>query len=276
MVSVTNKLKIALDRPMSRYSAAVGQGNANSRRIHITLTRDGEVYPLAGVSIAAVRGTKPDGKKFYNDCYIKDNEVVYEVTSQTVSECGTVNCELVLLGSNYEVAISAKFTIEVYERLFDDSFVESKNEYNILTECISRCTDERSKCSAIENRIKKMLSGGVITAGLSEIKGTLEIAESNSVQFLNFIPLDNESVFDPELDMRLVAFIGEDLNMMSDMPLMYNGVPCSGNISAVSLDGGTVVELVNYGGNFYFLGGGSAGLAEIEAAVDDILGGALE
>lgn len=271
MVSVTNKLKIALDRPMSRYCAAVKQGNANSRRICITLTQDGEVYPLDGVRLAAIRGTKPDGRTFYNDCFIKDNEIIYEITSQTVAVTGTVNCEVVLFGSNYEIAGSAKFTLEVYERLFDDSFAESRNEYKVLTECISICTDETAKCTAIEDRIKKMLSG-VVISGNMVIKGTLGILESDNVKFLNFIPLDAESVYDPESDMRLMAYVGNDLDMDSDMELMYNGVLCLGNIAAMSLSGGTVVELVNYEGNFYFLGGSSAGLAEIEAAVDDILG----
>ena len=156
VLRVTNRLKIPLDKPVSRSVVSVKRNNKNARTIVITLINNGIVYELDEIRIAAVKGIKPDGTKIYHDCIIKNNEIVYEIRSQTIVCAGTVECELVLLGSNYEVVKSAKFSLEVTGELFEDEYVESADEYTLLESCISECIDEGIKCTKARDETERI------------------------------------------------------------------------------------------------------------------------
>lgn len=158
MLDITNKIKIPMDKPISRITVPVKQNNINSRKISFTLTQNGVVYSLDKVRVAAVRGIKPDGNKIYNDCLIRENEIVYEITSETIAVQGTVSCELVLFGEDYKEISSSEFFIEVHPELFDDSFIESRNEYNVLQKCISECVTEVAKSKEHTKRSEEILN----------------------------------------------------------------------------------------------------------------------
>ena len=150
---VINKINIPLDKPETRIRVAIKQGNTNSRRIVITLTSHGSVFNLNDVKMAAVMGVKPDGTKFYNDCIVANNEIIYDVTSQTISAKGTIECEVVLFGDDYKKIISARFVMECYEKLFDVPYEESKNEYNIMERAVTLCEEERVKTEQLSNQV---------------------------------------------------------------------------------------------------------------------------
>lgn len=153
MNDVINKINIPLDKPETRIRVAIKQGNTNSRRIVITLTSHGSVFNLNDVKMAAVMGVKPDGTKFYNDCIVANNEIIYDVTSQTISAKGTIECEVVLFGNDYKKIISARFVMECYENLFDVPYEESKNEYNIMERAVTLCEEERVKTEQLSNQV---------------------------------------------------------------------------------------------------------------------------
>lgn len=153
MNDVINKINIPLDKPETRIRVAIKQGNTNSRRIVITLTSHGSVFNLNDVKMAAVMGVKPDGTKFYNDCIVANNEIIYDVTSQTISAKGTIECEVVLFGNDYKKIISARFVMECYEKLFDVPYEESKNEYNIMERAVTLCEEERVKTEQLSNQV---------------------------------------------------------------------------------------------------------------------------
>lgn len=132
MECVISKLRIALDRPLDRTSVSVKKKDAGIRQLHFTLTQSGAVYKLDKIKLAAIKGTKPDGTIFYNDCVIDDNEVQYTITGQSVNVEGTVKCELVLYGMPPDKVQSATFELEVYDSLFDDEVIESQNEFGII------------------------------------------------------------------------------------------------------------------------------------------------
>lgn len=156
VLRVTNRLKIPLDKPVSRSVVSIKRNNKNARTIVITLTNNGIVYELDEVRIVAIKGKKPDGTEIYHDCIIKNNEIVYEIRSQTIACIGTVECELLLLGSNYEVIKSAKFSLEVTGEIFEDEVVESADEYTLLESCISECIDERIKCTKARDETEEI------------------------------------------------------------------------------------------------------------------------
>jgi len=127
------KLIIPLDKPMTRVSVPVKAGDTKSRVLHFTLTNNGTVIELDKIKIAAIKGIKPDGTKIFNTCVIKDNEVLYEITNQTIAVPGTVECELKLYGMDGESVTTAKFQIEAYSELFADDYIESMDEFNIIS-----------------------------------------------------------------------------------------------------------------------------------------------
>lgn len=132
MQEVRNKLKLSLDRPLSRCSVSVKKNDTFTRTLYITLVNNGSVYVLDNVQVAAVKAVKPDGHRIYNTCIIRDNEIIYQMTNQTICVPGTVHCELKLFGYDGETLTTAEFSIEVYENLFDDGELESVDEYNIF------------------------------------------------------------------------------------------------------------------------------------------------
>lgn len=137
MECVISKLRIALDRPFDRTSVSVKKKDANTRQLHFTLTQSGAVYKLDKVNIAAIKGIKPDGSIFYNDCVIDGNEVQYTITEQSINVEGTVKCELVLYGTAPDKVQSATFELEVYDNLFDDDVIESQDEFGIIHRIIA-------------------------------------------------------------------------------------------------------------------------------------------
>lgn len=132
MESLINKIRIPLDKPLSRSIVSVKRNDSNVRKLCITLTNNGIVYELDNIKMAAVKGIKPDNTVFYNDCVINDNEIQYTLTSQSVATEGCVKCEIVLFGDNAEVITSARFDLFVYKSVFDDDVLESTDEYNLL------------------------------------------------------------------------------------------------------------------------------------------------
>lgn len=173
MNDVINKINIPLDKPETRIRVAIKQGNTNSRRIVITLTSHGSVFNLNDVKMAAVMGVKPDGTKFYNDCIVANNEIIYDVTSQTISAKGTIECEVVLFGNDYKKIISARFVMECYEKLFDVPYEESKNEYNIMERAVTLCEEERVKTEQLSNQVNDKYNELI-----ERISGYYELEES--------------------------------------------------------------------------------------------------
>lgn len=138
MESVINKIRIPLDKPLSRIVVSVKKNDANTRKLCITLTNNGVVYELKNIKMAAVKGIKPDNTIFYNDCVIDCNEIQYTLTSKSIAVEGCVKCELVLYGDDTEVITSARFDIYVYDSVFDDDVIESTDEYNLLLMLINK------------------------------------------------------------------------------------------------------------------------------------------
>lgn len=134
---VINKIRIDLDRQKIRTSVSICKGDTLSRVFYITLLNSGVVYEIDDKAIATLFATKPDGKQVYNDCAIIGNEVVYTVTNQLITTEGDVECQIKITHADGTEVNSPPFVIRVYEKLFDESILESTNDYQALqTYCI--------------------------------------------------------------------------------------------------------------------------------------------
>ena len=151
--ALIKRVKIPLDRQLSRSIIHVKCGDSGSRKVYMTLTQNGAVYPLRNIRIAAVKAIKPDGKEVFNYCQILGDEVVYEITSQTVNKAGRIECELIVYGNDLEVVTSAEFSIEATKKLFDDNVIESQNEYTIIEEIIHMINTAYKKCERFADEV---------------------------------------------------------------------------------------------------------------------------
>ena len=130
------QLSLDFHQSTSREEVKVKKGD-NKRQIRISLVDGGKPYRISEGCYAAMTGTKPDGKKIFNECSIDGNTIVYNVTNQTSAVPGVVNCEVVLYDADDQRITSSKFTILVVDTEYTEGDdIESSDEVTFLTALI--------------------------------------------------------------------------------------------------------------------------------------------
>lgn len=126
--------KISLDilESQSQYSLPMKKGDT-ARVVYITLREGGVPYEIGTDCFAVLSGRKPDGTVLENNCVIKGNTIIYEITPQTTAVSGLVDCEIKLYGVDNGLICSPRFSIIVDERVVGDEEIESTSEYSALT-----------------------------------------------------------------------------------------------------------------------------------------------
>ena len=119
----------------SQLSFSIKKGDT-SRRLLISLMDNGVPYVIEQDCYAVFSARKPDGKIVFNDCTIKDNMIIYDVTAQTTLVEGRLDCEITLYGANEQQITSPRFTMIVYASVFTEEEVESSDEYKSLATLI--------------------------------------------------------------------------------------------------------------------------------------------
>lgn len=162
-----SNFRISLDihDEASQLSFSVKKGDT-SRRLYITLTENGMPYLIGKDCYAVFSAVKPDGKIVYNDCIIKDNTIIYDMTAQTTAVSGRCECELILYGGNAEQLTSPRFSVIVYSPIHSGSDIESADEYSALAKLV---TEGRSvidnfaeEISKYSNALKGKASGAIV------------------------------------------------------------------------------------------------------------------
>lgn len=173
MRDVVNKIRLDLNLQKVRPSVSICKGDTLRRTIYITLLNSGTVYDIPDDAIATLLATKPDGKTVYNDCTICGNEIAYTVTNQLIVVEGDVECQIKLVAGDGTEITSPVFIIRVYEKIFDESILESTNDYSALQSyCIRAETAAKGIESTAENISEK------VTAVSTECTESRNIANS--------------------------------------------------------------------------------------------------
>lgn len=109
-----------------------------SRRLYISLTDGGSPYTIANGCRAVFYARKADGHPIMNDCIIEKNTLIrYDLTQQTTTCAGVVDCEVRLYGADGNLITSPRFIMVVDERVvYDDDFPLSEAEQTILDNII--------------------------------------------------------------------------------------------------------------------------------------------
>ena len=135
MERTEHKLTLDVHKPVSATSICVKKGDT-AHRLMINLAEGGYPYHIAEGCTAVFSATKPDGKTIFNNCTIDGDVIIYDMTDQTTSATGVVNCEIQIHDANGDLLTSATFYIIVDDRVSNGSAVVSSDEFTLLTAMI--------------------------------------------------------------------------------------------------------------------------------------------
>lgn len=133
MQKVVHRLRLDLERPGIQAVSYMRKGDTLSRRMVLSLYEQGKPYRIEDGVTARIRGKKSDGTILYNDCFVQDNCIVVDVTTQMLTALGEVECELNLYGTSNALLTTPRFSIVVEDVLLADGQLESQNEFTAMT-----------------------------------------------------------------------------------------------------------------------------------------------
>lgn len=145
-------------------SVQVSQYDSNSRTILIRLYNEGERIILPDTATVRIKMLKNDGHYILNDCIVEDNIINLIVDEQMTSVAGKSIVELLVINyPNAEVLYSTNFYIFVKESVYENSVVESTDEFKSLTDAliefdtlISRIEILESEYADLEERVEEL------------------------------------------------------------------------------------------------------------------------
>lgn len=142
--------QIVFDIDKSIYTTIdAKQNDINSRFIEFTLVNNSLPLNLTGHTVK-IFAIKADNTLIFNNVTITnatEGKVLVELTSQALAVIGSLECELVIYGSNNSVLSTKSFAINVIKSIRDDLAVESTNEFTALTEAFSTVQELKERIS---------------------------------------------------------------------------------------------------------------------------------
>lgn len=97
-------------------------------------------------SSAYIRALRPSGAQLYAPCEVRDNEALYTLTSEDLSEGGVFECEFELHNGE-QILTSPKFLVDCTALLYDGKGVESSDSYKAYQAALLKL--ENMKVSAV-------------------------------------------------------------------------------------------------------------------------------
>lgn len=128
-----DNLRIDLNRSKIQQSISVRAGDTKTRTIHISITNNGNLYPLDNILFAELLIKKPDDKECDQAMIISGNELHYTFRTQDINVVGQSKCQIMLTGKDGSVVTTPEFNLVVYTKVLDQHVQESENEYGAIT-----------------------------------------------------------------------------------------------------------------------------------------------
>lgn len=128
-----DNLRIDLNRSKVQQSISVRAGDTKTRTIHVSITNNGNLYPLDNILFAEILIKKPDDKECDQAMIISGNELHYTFRTQDINVVGQSKCQIMLTGKDGSVVTTPEFNLVVYTKVLDQHVQESENEYGAIT-----------------------------------------------------------------------------------------------------------------------------------------------
>ena len=141
-------ITLDLQRNCSVPEVTVQRGDTH-RTLRFFLADGGKPYNLTGVR-AVLTAQKPDGSHLFNECTVVDDRICYDLTSQTTSYPGQVECQLRLYGENGALLSTAAFTLTVEDTVYTegDEAILATDEATALTKLVNQTQQKLSQVDA--------------------------------------------------------------------------------------------------------------------------------
>ena len=115
-----SQYRIALDvHSADAQVQLVARRGETGRAIRVNLTERGRPYTIAPGCIAEFAAVLPDGTLLKNACGIAGNVILYKLTARTTALSGVLECEIRLMDASNELLISPRFTVAVYDTVYN-------------------------------------------------------------------------------------------------------------------------------------------------------------
>jgi len=149
---IWHNLKLDLADGGSQGAIYARARDTGTQVLSIQLRTNGKAYKLTEDVVATIRGRRQDGTEIYNTCYIEDNCVRVELTTDMLASAGLTECVLQLVGTDPAVLTTPGFDIYV-EDVPEDGGVEGTSEFTSLVE-------QTAKTKALQLEIEQKLADG--------------------------------------------------------------------------------------------------------------------
>lgn len=113
-------------------------------QIHITLTKNGEIYHIGEGCHATFNAKKSDGNFIYDNCTIENNTIVYDFSSsidengvcQVSAYEGIVDCEVTLYNADNSQLTSPRFTLFIDGTVYNGEEIISSSGSDVIKDLI--------------------------------------------------------------------------------------------------------------------------------------------
>lgn len=153
------RISLDIHEPASQLSFSVNRGDT-TRRLKINLTENGKPYEIAENAYAIFTTVKSDGNPICNDCTIKNNTIIYDITEQTTAIAGVLDCSIVLYSTSGDQLTSPRFTVIVYETVHQDISLTSTDEYTALSKQLTEAQACIEGMNALTDEVQEKLDNG--------------------------------------------------------------------------------------------------------------------
>lgn len=138
-ISLIDVNRITLDLSVHRIvNVRCKKNDTNTRKLFITLTNDGEFYPVDSTVEVTYKICKGDGTYVYNsaDSILEDGTIYIDLTPQCVAFSGLSQSELQLMKDG-KIISTMPFNIIVDKSKADEGIVSS-NEFKVLLDYMEK------------------------------------------------------------------------------------------------------------------------------------------
>lgn len=154
-LNIVNNITLDFTVPKIQNIRCV-ENDKNSRTIHITVTKNGQIFALDNhTMIAKYKIHKPDNRYIYNSAAINsDGTVTLALTEQAMAAAGVAKSELQILDSSTEKVLSTMpFNIIIEKSVVSNQDIESTNEFDILNDLILHETERVESVKQLEKTV---------------------------------------------------------------------------------------------------------------------------
>lgn len=164
-------LSLSVDFIITSYDTSHAKNLDTARYILVTATENGLPRRILASEKPKLRLHKPDDTYVYNSCeVIEDGRVLVRLTEQIMAYPGTASCDIQIATADGAVYTTKIFHIVIDIPAYDNSVIESSNEFGELNRLIS---GEQEHIEAVKNLEKTLTEN-------EEIRNTNEQSRQNS------------------------------------------------------------------------------------------------